>query len=179
MTKATFLFESLDDQLISHVIQGLLVVVLSLVVITTSKAGKPRVRDGATEYRPAWGTKIVLWITIALWTLMAWASIDVGLPWLAFLLMMGPVLTLWRWPAAIVVDEVRIRAVAPLRGEVSIHWIEVKAVEPSGAGDALIVRSRGGQRIKVPFTQVGAEELVEIIGERTGVDCKYEEPAVY
>lgn len=173
-----YFIEGSGEEVLEELVRAFLLTALAVFVIVTSRLGRPRRREGITEFPPAWGTRIVLWITIGLWTLMAWASVDVGIYWLAFLLMWGPLLTLWRWPAVICVDEISIRAVAPLRSQVRINWNEIESVTPSAAGDAVIVRSRSGEKIKVPFSQVGAEELVEIISDMTEFKCKYEEPEV-
>ncbi len=173
-----WLLENTGELVLDSLIKCLLVAAIAFVVIVTAKSGKPRVRGNATEYPPAWGTRIVLWITIGLWVLMAWAALDVGLSWLTFLFMWGPLLTVWRWPAPIVTDEASIRSTAPLRAVVSIYWTEIESVDPSMAGDSLIVKSRSGEKIKVPFTQIGAEELVKVIHDRSGFACGYEEPSL-
>ncbi len=144
---------------------------IALLVLVSAKLGRPRKREASTEFPPALGTRIVLCAVMLVWVMLILASLDVGMNWLAFIFLGGALWMLWRWPAKIAVNETSIRSLALLRGEVRMYWTEVESISQSSAGDSLVLKSRHGEKISVPNTQVGADELVELIQHKTGIKC--------
>ena len=164
-----------DKLLETHLAQGLVALVITLLVTVSAKYGKVQQGTNGLRFRPSLGTRLVLWMCMGLWAMLILAPLDLGIYWLAYLFAIGPLCMVWRWPATIVIDETSIRAVAPLRSQVRMHWNEVESVDQSAEGDAVILRSRTGEKIKVPSTQIGAEQLFAEIEQHTGMKCDVHE----
>jgi hypothetical protein len=158
----------------SRVVFALFVLLLIALVRITSLWGRPKRRATRTEFPPPLGAKLIVWISLAVWMLLVVAPLGVGLYWLAALLMLGPLYTVWRWPETISIDELRIFQSAWCHPEVSILWEEIASIEVSKSGDVLVLRSHNGEKIRISTSQVAANELFQEIKRHTSYDIKVE-----
>jgi hypothetical protein len=109
----------------SHALFALFVLLLIALVRITSLWGRPKRRATITEFPPPLGAKVIVWVSLAFWMLLVYASLDVGMYWLAAFFVLGPLYTIWRWPETISIDELRIFQSAWCRHEVSMLLEEI------------------------------------------------------
>jgi hypothetical protein len=160
----------------SRALFALLVLLLIAFVRITALWGRPKRRATRTEFPPPIGAKVIVWVSLAFWMLLVFASLDLGMYWLAALFVLGPLYMLWRWPETISIDELRIFQSAWCHQEVSMLWEEIASIETSKSRDVLLLRSRNGQKVKISTSQVAAEELIREIKRHTGYDIKVQGP---
>ena len=128
------------------------------------------------HFPPPLKVKLIAWVSLALWMLLLFAPLDLGMYWLAALFALGLVYTVWRWPDTISIDELQIGQSAWCRPRMSMLWEEIASVEVSKSefGDALVLRGRSGDQIKISALQVGIDVLIEEIKRHTRIPCDIE-----
>ncbi len=144
---------------------------LVLLVVLTAVLGRPKRLPVGVEFPAPFGARLICWAQLVLWTLLILAPIELGWYWLAAVLALGPIYTLYRWPETISITEWEIRQSAWCHADVSIPWTEIETIELSAFGDSLVVRSRDGRKIRVSSLQVGAPTLVSEIEHWSGHVC--------
>jgi hypothetical protein len=137
---------------------------------------KPRQCISKTIFPPPLGVKLMAWGSLALWMLLLFAPLDLGMYWLAAIFALGLVYTVWRWPDTISIDELQIFQSVWCRPRVSMLWEEIASVEVSKSqfGDALVLRGRSGGQIRISALQVGVDVLIEEITRHTRIPCHIE-----
>jgi hypothetical protein len=154
----------------SDVLSFLFFGALGALVVITSILGKPKRRAATTDFPAPFGAKLIVWASMAVWTMLLFAPLDLGMDWLAALFALGPAYTIWRWPETISIDELQISRSAWCHPMVSIRWDEIASISESR--DVFVVRSQNGDKIRISTLQVGADELFGEIMRHTGIDVR-------
>ncbi len=150
---------------------GIFLGLLALLVAISAALGKPKQRFATIEFPPPIGVRIITWASLAAWVVLVLAPLALRIYWLAGLLTLGPLYTLYRWPETISIDELRIHSSAWCHRDVSILWNEIQSAGLGKAGDSLVLRSQTGDKIAISSLQVGADRLAAEITRRTGNPC--------
>lgn len=161
----------MEEHLQTELLRALLFGGLVLLVVITQLLASPKRRGATLRFPPPLGVRFIAWASLAMWALLIIGPLDLGMYWLAALFAPGPLYTIWRWPETISIDEFRIHQSAWCHSDVSMQWNEIASIELSNAGDSLVLRNHSGDRIGVSASQVGADELIAEIEERTGIKC--------
>ena len=159
--------ERLAQLIGSHALSILFFGALAALVVVTSILGKPKRRVATTDFPVPLGAKLIAWASMAVWMMLLFAPLDLGMYWLAALFALGPAYTIWRWPQTISIDEWQISRYAWCRPTVSIRWNEIESI--STWRDGVVLRGRSGDRIRISSLQVGADELFGEITRHTGL----------
>ena len=159
--------ERLAQLIGSHTLSFLFSAALAALVVITSILGRPKRLASSTEFPAPLGAKLINWALMAVWMMLLFAPLDLGMYWLAALFALGPAYTIWRWPETISIDELQISRFAWCHPRVSIRWDEIESISESR--DVFVLRGRSGTAIRVSTYQVGAAELFGQIARHTGL----------
>lgn len=159
--------ERLAQLIGSHALSILFFGALAALVVITSILGKPKRRAATTDFPAPLGVKLIAWASMAVWLMLLFAPLDLGLYWLAALFALGPAYTIWRWPETISIDELQISRSAWCHPKVSIRWEEIESL--STFRDTFVLSGRSGDKIKISRIQVGADELFREIVQHSGI----------
>jgi hypothetical protein len=156
-----------SQQVGSDTLRALFFGLLVALVVITSALGKPKRRATTTDFPPPFGAKLIVWASLAVWMMLLFAPLNLGMYWLAALFGLGPACTIWRWPETISIDELQIFRHAWCHPKVSMQWQEIASI--SRSRDVLVLRGLNGDKIKISTLQVGADELFAEIGQHSGL----------
>lgn len=159
--------EQLAQHLGSHAASALFFAALGALVVITSILAKPKRHPTTTDFPAPLGAKLIVWTSMMVWAMLVVAPLGLGMYWLAALFAVGPAYTIWRWPETISIDEWQISQYAWCRPKVSIPWNEIESI--SKHHDGVVLRGRGGKKIRISCLQVGANELFGEIARHTGL----------
>ena len=162
--------ERLAQLIGSHALSFLFFGALVALVVITSILGKPKRRAATTDFPAPLGAKLIVWASMAVWMMLLFAPLDLGMYWLAALFAFGPTYTIWRWPETISIDELQISRSAWCHPRVSVRWDEIESI--STFRDVFVLRGRRGDKIRISRLQVGADELYREIVRHTGIDVR-------
>jgi hypothetical protein len=154
----------------SHELSLLFFGALVALVIVTSILGRPKRRPTSTDFPAPLGAKLIAWALMAVWMMLLFAPLGVGMYWLATIFAIGPAYTIWRWPETISIDELQVSRFAWCHPRVSIRWDEIESI--SASRDVFALRGRSGATIRISIYQVGVDELVREIVRHTGIDVR-------
>jgi len=160
----------LAKQVSSDALRALFFGVLVALVVITSALGKPKRRATTTDFPPPFGAKVIVWASLAIWTMLLLGPLALRSYWLTALFALGPAFTIWRWPETISIDELQISRHAWCHPNLSMQWREIASISKSR--DVLVLRGLNGDKIKISTLQVGANELFAEITRHTGIDVQ-------
>ena len=159
-----------SQQVGSDTLRALFFGLLVALVVITSALGKPKRRATTTDFPPPFGAKLIVWASLAVWMMLLFPPLDLGMYWLAALFGLGPAYTIWRWPETISIDELQIFRHAWCHPKVSMQWQEIASISKSR--DVLVLKGLNGDKIRISTLQVGADELFAEIRRHTGIDVR-------
>lgn len=162
--------ERLAQLIDSHTLSALFFGLLVILVVVTSALGRPKRRATTTDFPPPLGAKLIVWACLAVWMMLLFAPLSLGMYWLAALFALGPAYTFWRWPETISIDELQICRYAWCHRRVSVRWQEISSIYKSR--DVLVLRGLNGDKIEISALQVGADQLFSEIRRHTGVEVR-------
>lgn len=160
--------DRLLQQIGPDALRALFLGLLVALVVITSALGKPKRRANTTDFPPPFGALLIICACLAVWMMLLFAALGVGIYWLAALLALGPAYTIWRWPSTISIDDLNISRYAWCHPRVSMQWHDIASI--SQTRDVLVLIGLNGDKIKISTLQVGAAELFAEIRRHTGIE---------
>src|SRR5512140_3000820 len=85
MIAAFLAADKLSDMANTEILPVVVFGAIALLVLITARMGKPRRKEASTEFPPALGTRIVLWLVMLVWAMLILAPLGLGMNWLALI----------------------------------------------------------------------------------------------